>query len=75
MHHGELNTTAVITEEIAKSIIKDLEQTAPSMAALARLYQVKESLIYDINRCRTWKHLHNYKNNIRNESRKVGDAK
>jgi group I intron endonuclease len=75
LHHGELNTTAVITEEIAKNIIKDLEQTAPSMAALARLYQVKESLIYDINRCRTWKHLHNYKNNIRNESRKVGDAK
>ena len=75
LHRGELNTTAVITEEIAKSIIKDLEQTAPSMAALARLYQVKESLIYDINRCRTWKHLHNYKNNIRNESRKVGDAK
>ena len=72
---GELNGTAVITEDIARKIIKDLEQTAPSMAALARLYQVKESLIYDINRCRTWKHLHNYKTNIRNESRKVGDAK
>lgn len=75
LHRGELNSTAIINEKIAKKIINDIEHSKLSLAAIARQYNVKRTLVYDINRCRTWKHLHNYKNNIRNEFRKDGDAK
>lgn len=75
LYRGDLNGTAVITEEIAKKIIEDIKFSSLSLAAIGRKYKVKDSLIYDINRCRTWKHLHNYNKNIRNECRKAGDVK
>lgn len=75
LHHGVLNSTAVIDEEKAKAIINDIKYSKLSLAAIARQYNIKDSLVYDINRCRTWKYLHNYKNNIRNEFRKESDAK
>lgn len=75
LYRGDLNGTAVITEEVAKKIIEDIKFSNLSLVAIGRKYKVKDSLIYDINRCRTWKHLHNYSKNIRNECRKVGDAK
>lgn len=75
LYRGELNGTAIINEKLAIAIINDIKYSKLSLAAIARKYNVKDSLIYDINRCRTWKHLHNYKNNIRNEFRKEGDAK
>ena len=71
---GELNGTATITEKIATNIIEDIKNSKLSLVAIARKYNVKDSLVYDINRCRTWKYLHNYKTNIRNEHRKEGDA-
>ena len=73
LHRGDLNST-VISEEIARNIVKDIESSDLSLAAIGRKYQVKDSLIYDINRCKTWKHIHNYQQNIRNEFRKEGDA-
>lgn len=75
LYRGDLNGTAVITEEVAKKIIEDIKFSSLSLAAIGRKYKVKDSLIYDINRCRTWKHLHNYSKNIRNECRKAGDVK
>ena len=63
------------TENLAKAIFEDIKYSKLSLAAIARKYNVKDSLVYDINRCRTWKHLHSYKTNIRNEFRKEGDAK
>lgn len=67
LYHGELSGTATITDEIAINIIEDIKTTHLSLAAIARKYGIKDSLVYDINRCRTWKHLHNYKKNIRKE--------
>ena len=75
LYRGELSGTATISENLAKAIIEDIKHSKLSLAAIARQYNIKDSLVYDINRCRTWKHLHNYKNNIRNEFRKEGDAK
>lgn len=74
LHRGELTSTS-ITEEIAKKIINDIKYSKLSLAAIARQYSVKDSLVYDINRCRTWKHLHEFEKNVRNEFRKEGDAK
>ena len=75
LYCGELSGTAKLKEEVVKQIIEDIKFSKLSLVAISKKYNVKNSLIYDINRCRTWKHLHNYKNNIRNEFRKEGDAK
>jgi predicted DNA-binding protein YlxM (UPF0122 family) len=75
LYRGDLNGTSTITEETAGKIIEDIKYSNLSLAAIARQYKVKDSLVYDINRCRTWKHLHNYNKNIRNEFRKGGDVK
>ena len=37
------------------------------MAQLARDLSISINIIEDINRCKTWKYLHNYKKNIRKE--------
>lgn len=75
LHRGSLNSAAVINEDIAEKIINDIKYSKLPLAAIARKYNIKDSLIYDINRCRTWKHLHDFKNNICNEFRKESDAK
>lgn len=73
VYRGVLNGCATINEKIAKNIINDIKYSQQSLAAISRKYQVKDSLVYDINRCRTWKHLHNFQHNIRKEFKKGGD--
>ena len=70
---GELGTNK-ITENEAKKIIRLLESDNRSIAQLSRDENISLNILYDINRCKTWKHLHNYSKNIRNEYRKRGDA-
>lgn len=72
LNRGNFSNSAKITEEIAKKIINDIKYTNESLASISRKYNVKDSLVYDINRCRTWKHLHNYQHNIRKEFKKEG---
>lgn len=66
---GELNSTATITTDIAKSIINLIINSNQSLASIARQFNINDSIVYDINRCRTWKHLHHYQRNIRQESK------
>lgn len=70
---GENNATAKITEELALKIIDLLQTDNRSLAQLSRDFGISLNIIYDINRCRTWKYLHNYNKNIRNEYKKRGD--
>lgn len=69
LHRGELNSSAIITTEIAKNIIELIINSNQSLAAIARQFNIKDSMVYDINRCRTWKHLHHYQRNVRQESK------
>lgn len=71
---GELGTNK-ISEEEAQYIINLLKYDKRSLAQISRDENLSLNIIYDINRCKTWKHLHNYKTNIRSEFRKEGDAK
>lgn len=70
---GELGVNK-ITEEQAKYIIKLLESDKRSLASISREENLSLNILYDINRCKTWTHLHNYKKNIRSEYREGGDA-
>lgn len=72
VNRGELGTNK-ISEEQAKEIIKLLIEDERPLAQIARDKNISLNILYDINRCKTWKHLHNYKHNVRNEGRK-GDA-
>ena len=71
---GELGTNK-ITKEEAKYIIFLLEKDKRSLAQISRDENINLNIIYDINRCKTWRHLHNYQKNIRNEVKKAGDEK
>ena len=68
---GEHNIKSILTSEQVLHIIKLLESDKRSIAQLSRDLNISINIIYDINRCKTWKHLHNYKKNIRNESKEV----
>lgn len=68
-HNGELGTNK-ISEQQAKIIINLLKYDSRSIAQLSRELDISLNILYDINRCKTWKYLHNYKSNIRNEARK-----
>lgn len=70
IHAGENNPTSKITEEKALEIIELLKYDSRSLAKLSRELDISLNILYDINRCKTWKHLHNYKSNVRNEARK-----
>ena len=67
--HGEFGTNK-INEEQAKYIIKLLESDNRSLAKISRDENLSLNIIYDINRCKTWTYLHNYKVNIREEFKK-----
>ena len=71
---GENNGSCKIVQKQAEEIIYLLENSEISLAQLSRELQISLNIIYDINRCRTWKFLHNYKKNIRNESREKKGA-
>lgn len=77
LNKGELGTNK-ISEQMALNIIKLLETDPRSLARISREENISLNIIYDINRCKTWTHLHNYKKNIRNEYKesviKGGDA-
>ena len=68
---GELGTNK-ITEQQAKEIIHLLETTNIPQVKISRDYGYSEYIINDINRCKTWKYLHNYDKNIRKESKGGG---
>ena len=64
------NKSSKISETQALEIINLLKYDNRSLAQLSRELDISLNILYDINRCRTWKHLHNYKKNVRNEARK-----
>lgn len=66
VNRGELGTNK-ISENKAKTIIKLLEQDPRTLAQISRDENISLNILHDINRCKTWKYLHNYKYNIRNE--------
>ena len=59
------NTRA--SEDQAKYIIQLLEQTSLTQDEIALKTNTSRDIVNHINRCSTWKHLHNYKKNIRKE--------
>lgn len=65
-NRGELGTNK-ITESEALHIIELLEKDPRSLAQISREDNISLNILYDINRCKTWKHLHQYSNNIRKE--------
>lgn len=69
---GENSPSAKITEKQALQIIKLLEQDSRSLAQISRDENISLNILYDINRCRTWKYLHTYQKNIRREYQKGG---
>ena len=71
---GENNPTAKITEEKAKHLIYLLECDSRSLAQISRDEKVSLNTLYDMNRCKTWKYLHAYKNNIRKEYKEKREA-
>lgn len=72
---GENSATSKITEKDALNIINLLKNDKRSIAQLSRDLNISINIIYDINRCRTWKYLHKYQKNIRNEYLKGDDIK
>lgn len=65
---SENNVWAKLTEKEVIEIIDKLQHTKTSMYDLAKEYNVHYNSISNINRCKTWTWLHNFKNNIRIES-------
>ncbi len=61
--------TGKLTEEEALSIINSLANTENTIKSIAEEHQVSRSTVYNINRCKNWTQLHNYKNNIRQEAK------
>lgn len=54
--------------EIILSIINDLESTKDTQKVIANRYNVSESLVEKINRCKTYTGMHSYVSNIRREA-------
>ena len=69
---GENSSSSKLTENCVINIIKLLEKDKRSIAQLAKDLNINLNILYDINRCKTWKYLHNYNKNIRNEYKKKG---
>ena len=69
-YRGQNNIQAKLNDNQVLEIINLLKYDNRSLAQLSRELDISLNILYDINRCRTWKHLHNYKKNVRNEARK-----
>ena len=54
--------------ETVLNIINDLESTKDTQKMIANRYNVSESLVEKINRCKIYSELHSYNNNIRREA-------
>ena len=55
-------------KETVLNIISDLELTKDTQKMIANRYNVSESLVEKINRCKVYSELHCYNNNIRHEA-------
>ena len=67
---GENSKSSKITEQQALKIIQLLKFDTCSLASISQKLNISLNIVTDINRCRTWKYLHNYHKNIRMEARK-----
>lgn len=65
-YRGEENPAAKLTEDEVRQIVILLEEHKLNNGQIAQLFRVHRNTIDDINRCKTWCHVHDYKNNIRN---------
>lgn len=65
---GENSGSNKISEKQAEEIINLLINTQLSCPQIAQQLQVSLNIIYDINRCRTWRFLHHYQKNVRKEA-------
>ena len=70
---GENNPISKITEKQALYIIELLKKDKRSMAQISRDEKISIYIISDINACKTWTYLHNYKKNIRKEFREKNE--
>lgn len=68
-YKSEENPWAKLSIKQVEEIIDKLAHTTISMQQLAKDYKVHWNTISDINRCKTWTWLHEYKENIRKEER------
>lgn len=66
---GEKNKRSKLTNEQVFDIINMLEKSNKSQKEIAEDFNVSYNTVNLINRCKIWRHLHNYKNNIRQEYR------
>lgn len=64
---GEHSGSSCMTEEEVKNIIELLKEDNRSIAQLSRDLKISLNILYDINRCKIWKYLHNFNKNIRKE--------
>ena len=62
---GDKNPSSNLSEKEVLEIIYKLANTKISQKQLSLEYNVHVNSINNINICKTWKHLHNYKSNIR----------
>lgn len=67
-YRGEENPSARLNEDEVRQIIILLEEHKLDNKEIAERFSVCRNTIDLINRCKTWCHLHNYKNNIRKEN-------
>lgn len=66
---GEGNKTSLYKEKQILKVIDLLKNTDLTFKEIEEETGVKTSSIGSVNRCRNWKHLHNFKKNIREESK------
>lgn len=66
---GDKHPNSLITENIAKNIIKDLANSRDSFKTIADKYNCSIDIIKDINTLKTHKYLHNYSSNIRDSNK------
>lgn len=66
-YYSDENSWPKLTVNKVEEIIAKLVNTTISIQQLSKDYGVHYNTISDINRCKTWTWLHNYKKNIRKE--------
>ena len=66
---GQNNPRSKLTNEQVCDIIKLLEEGKESQTNIAKKFNVNYNTINTINCCKSWTHLHNYQNNIRQEAK------
>lgn len=66
-YKGESNPFSKLKEDEVNQIIILLEEHKLTNGEIAKLFNVHRNSIDNINRCKTWNYLHNYKQNIRQE--------